>query len=153
MFKRFAVPALLAIFALAVGGQAMNTSSTEEQKNFGIEPDSSALKVEIPNLVTNPEKYLAKSLVTAGVVKEECPGGHWFILQAEKDTTREIFVTLSKAEFVVPQAVGAWAQVYGHLVVNDGKPTIEALGVEFGPRNSKPQLQSGTSCSEHSCCR
>jgi len=152
MFKRFALPALLAIFALAVTGQAMSSSSTEHAKKFGIEPDSAAVKIEISNLLKNPESYLEKTIVIAGRIKDECPGGHWFILHADEDTTNQIFVNLRGSKFVLPQVVGSRATVYGMLVLDDGKPSIDGLGVELNSTESEHESQTGHSSSHHSCC-
>jgi hypothetical protein len=125
-----------------MSGSAIHSNSVQTQKKFGKEPDSLALKVEIQDLLKTPEGYLEKTVIIQGRVREECPGGHWFVLENPKDTSSTIFVDLTKAGFVVPQMIGAGALVYGRFAIQDDNPNIAGLGVAFEDRAHAPSGHS-----------
>lgn len=72
--------------------------------------------VKIVDIIRNNSTYQGKMVVIDGKIKDECGGGHWFILD---DGTAKLYVDVGRSNFIIPQKKGSDAKVYGKVTTED----------------------------------
>lgn len=94
---------------------------------FG-QPITESIVTPIGNILSNPNKFVGKTVKVAGKIVDECPAGGWFFL---KDQSGNIYVNLHPSDIAIPQARGHEVVAQGVVKNEYNQLSVIGEGVEL----------------------
>ena len=127
--KYLAFGLVAVVVLVAVVGCGSGTSgATSSKGKFGQAIPVDMAMTPAKDVLAAPKDFEGKDVLVKGKITSECPSGGWVWLQ---DGSDQIYVNMHRTNVFIPQKVGSTVRAMGKVVLEQGRPQVEAIGLEF----------------------